>query len=204
MKDPHRLLLIFGVTCIAAVVSHELGHAVAGWAQGIPVVPMPAKIYILQEQVEWHQRAWISLGGVVATSLLLIVTIVWYAAARSSAADVILAGAVVPVCAYTARFLIAGRGHDGLEWQQAQVAVGASLSGHGVDVLFLGLFLAGGAAWIVRRHSSIQPLSFLKAAGLMLLGGAILVVLQVVNNALLDPLFPATQTVNVPPTPDLR
>ena len=51
MKDDLRFALIFAGVCIAGVYVHEIGPAVAGWVQGIPVVPTPAKEYVLQDQV---------------------------------------------------------------------------------------------------------------------------------------------------------
>ena len=37
---------------IAGVYLHEVGQAVAGWVNGVAVVPTPAKEYILQSQLD--------------------------------------------------------------------------------------------------------------------------------------------------------
>jgi len=182
-----------------------MGHAVLAWTQGIPAVPTPAKEYLLRDQVEWAQDIWISLGGVAATALLVVGTLVWYARRpRGPAADAVLAGVLAPVGAYSVRFLLVGRGHDATEWQAAQTALGAAPAGHLVDVVFLGLLLAGAVVWIVRRRSSLRPSSFARAASLMLLGIVVIVVLQIANNRLFDALFPNTQTVNMPAGLDPR
>jgi hypothetical protein len=198
MKDNLRFAMIFAGTCIAGIYVHEIGHAVAGWIQGIPVIPTPANEYILQDRVEWRQHIWIALGGVAGSVLLVVGTLIWYARERRSMADAVLAGVLLSPFAYTIRFLLAGRGHDGLEWQEAQSALGLAPSGHAVDVLFLCLLLAGGAAWMVRRRCSLRPSSFAKVTGLMLGGIVLGVVLQVANNALFDRFFPATTMVNAP------
>jgi len=73
-----------------------------------------------------------------------------------------------------------------------------------LDVLFACLLLAGGTAWIVRRHSSLRFLSLVKAVGLMFFGIVLLVVIQVTNNVAFDRFFPPTQTLNQPSTLDAR
>ena len=196
--------LLFAAVCIGGVFLHELGHAVGGWLQGIAVVPTPAKEYILRAQVDWQEMTWIALGGVAATTLVVVGSIGWYLRQRNQVADVVLAGVLVPPLAYTVRFLLVGRGHDGVEWQAAQAAIGVAPSGHALDVLFACLFLAGGTAWIVRRHSSLRLLSLVKAVGLMFFGIVLLVVIQVTNNLAFDRFFPSTQTLNQPSTLDAR
>jgi len=189
---------------VAGVYLHEIGHAVVAWAQGIPTVPTPAKEYILRGQVEWAQETWISLGGVAASALLVIGTVIWYLRRDRPAVGAVLAGVLVSPFAYTVRFLLVGRGHDSTEWQAAQAALGAAPAGHLVDLLFLCLLLAGAAAWIYRRRSSLRPRSVAGAFGLMAAGVVLVIALQVANNALFDPRFPATQTLNVPEGLDPR
>ena len=204
MKENLRFALIFAGTCLAGVYIHEIGHAVAAWVQGIPAIPTPAKEYILQDQVEWRQKSWISLGGVAGTTLLVLGTLVWYMLERRAVADAVLAGVLLTPCLYTVRFLLLGRGHDGLEWQEAQSALGMAPAGHAIDLLFLCLFLAGSAAWLIRRRSSLRLSSIVRVAGLLLGGIILLVVLQVANNALFDPFFPVATTVDSPAGLDPR
>ncbi len=122
----------------------------------------------------------------------------WYALTRRLDADAVLAGALAVPFAYTLRFALAGRGHDGVEWQGAQSAVGASPSGHLVDYLFLCIFAAGVLVWGFRRRRSMGPTLLLKAAGLAVAGLMFLVLLQVANNAVFDRFFPKTAVVNIP------
>ena len=184
-----RFLTVFALACVAGVYAHEIGHAVAAWLQGIAMVPMPVKSYTLGGHVGAHQQAWISFGGVAATTVVVVAAFVWYARTPRPAADAVLAGVLVPLTFYAVRFALAGRGHDGLEWQEAQSALGVAFSGHAVDVLFLVLWGGGVGLWIGRRRSTLRPASVAKALALMLAGVVILAVLQVVNNAALDPLF---------------
>ena len=198
MKNRLRFVLTFMSVCIIGVYLHEIGHAVAGWVQGIAIVPTPAKEYVLRDQVDWTHQIWISLGGVAGTTLLVLGTLVWYVRQQRPKADAVLAGVLLPPCVYTIRFLLVGRGHDGLEWQEAQSALGMDPAGHAVDILFLGLFFAGVGVWLVRRRFSLRLATFGRAVALMLGGIVLLLVLQVGNNALFDPFFPETTTVNVP------
>lgn len=189
---------IFMAICFIGCCIHEFGHAVFGWVQGIPVLLTPAKEYILQAEVDWNQRARISLGGVVATALLAVGVLLWYALTRRQDADAVLAGVLEVPFAYTLRFALAGRGHDGMEWQGAQSAVGASPSGHLVDIVFLCIVAAGLVVWGFRRRRSIGPALLLKAAGLAVAGVIFLVFLQVGNNAVFDRYFSRTAVVNIP------
>lgn len=198
MREKLRFVSIFIATCIGGCYFHEIGHAVLGWGQGILVLPTPAKEYILRAEVDWSQRAWISLGGVAATVLLVLGVILWYSLSRGSAADAVLAGVLVVPFAYTLRFSLAGRGHDGLEWQGAQSALGTNPAGHLVDVLFLCILLAGVFVWGFRRRRSMRPTLLIKAVGLAVAGLLLLIFVQVTNNAVFDRFFQKTAIVNVP------
>ena len=198
IKDDLRFVLTYAGACVVGVCIHEIGHALAGWVQGIPVFPTPAKEYILLRQVEWYQKAWISLGGVSGTALLVVCTLFWYIRTHRFSADAVLAGILLPSCVYTVRFLAVGRGHDGLEWQEAQSALGLAPAGHAVDILFLCLFLAGAAAWLIRRHSSLRLSSAIRVVGLAVAGMVFLIALQVTNNALFDNCFPEATTMHAP------
>ena len=57
-------MLLFSATVIAGAYLHEIGHAVAGWVNGVAIVPTPAKEYILQSHLDWSKEIWIALGGV--------------------------------------------------------------------------------------------------------------------------------------------
>jgi len=197
MKAHCGYALVFTGATLAGVYLHEIGHSVAGWLLGIAVVPTPAKEYILQPQVSWNQEIWISLGGPVGTTLAVIGAMLYFLRERRPAAEAVLLGSLLPPCLYTIRFLLAGRGHDGLEWQAAQTALGLAPAGHAIDVFFLCLCLAGIVLWGSRLHFPLRyPL--MKFAGLVIAGVILLVVLQAGNNRLFDRHFAATTVVNTP------
>ncbi|MGA2651383.1 MAG: hypothetical protein ABSF28_12705 [Terracidiphilus sp.] len=198
MKSQIRFTLVFLTACIASMFFHEIGHAVFGWFQGIPVLPTLAKEYILQPQVDWHQRTWISLGGVLASVIVISGSLLWYAFRSSVTSAATLAGCLIIPGVYTLRFLLEGRGHDATEWQEAQTALGASPSGHSLDLAFLVLFFAGCASLAWFRDVSLGWRSLLKSASLALLGLAIIIIVQVGNNTVFDKHFPNTRTLNVP------
>jgi len=200
-KGTLRFLTIFVASIIGACL-HELGHSIAGWVQGVGVIPTPFKEYVLQDRIEWHQQTWIAFGGVAATVLLVSGVLVWYICKDGVYSDPILAGVLLTPFAYTVRFLLVGRGHDGVEWQAAQSALGANPSGHAVDIVFLVLCIQGILTWIVLRRASLSLSTFTRAAGLAVIGIVVLVALQVFNNAMFDSFFPNVQIVNVPAMPE--
>jgi hypothetical protein len=203
MKASVRYALVFVGTTIGGVYLHEIGHALAGWIQGIPVVPMPAKEYILRPQVDWNQEIWIALGGIVGTTLAIVAASLYFLRERRPEAEAVLLGALLPSCFYTIRFLLVGRGHDGSEWQAAQTALGLAPAGHGIDVFFLSLSLAGILVWSFRLRSPLRY-QLLRLVGLAIGGAILLIVLQVGNNGLFDRFFPATRVVNAPSGLDPR
>lgn len=203
MKPIARYALVFAATAIAAVYLHELGHAAAGWMQGIAVVPSPAKEYILRPQVHWDQETWIALGGVVGTTLAAAGALAYFLRSSSLGAEAVLFGALIAPWVYTVRFLLLGRGHDGTEWQAAQAALGLVPAGHAVDVFFLCLSLAGIVAWAARLRFPLRR-KLLRLAGAALGGIILLVALQVANNRLFDRFFPPAQVVGAPSGLDAR
>lgn len=199
MKRSVRFLLVFAGAIIGGAFVHELGHALLGAVRGIAVVPTPLKEYVLREQIEWVEYCWISLGGVLGTTLLAAGALIWYARTRSPSKDAIFAGALLIPFAYTLRYVLLGRGHDGLEWQAAQSALGASAAGHLIDVVFLVLTLVGCATWAVRNRRSIRWSTLAALAGLAVAGIALLMAVQVANNMLFDRFLPNAQVLNIPP-----
>jgi hypothetical protein len=203
MKASIRYALVFTGAIIAAAYLHEIGHAVAGWIQGIAVVPTPAKEYIFQSQVAWNQETWIALGGPVGTTLAVVGATLYFLNERRPEAEAVLLGALLPLFLYTLRFLLAGRGHGDLEWQAAQTALGLAPAGHAIDVFFLCLWRAGVVLWASRLRFPLRY-SLLKFAGLAIAGVILLVALQVGNNLLFDRHFPHTKVVNTPSGLDPR
>ena len=199
MQGSRRFLVLFAAAIVGASFVHELGHAVAGWLQGVAVVPTPFKEYVLRDEIVWREYAWIALGGVGGSVLAVLGTLAWYLKRDRASGDAILAGAILIPLAYTVRFLLEGRGHDGLEWQAAQSALGADPAGHAVDFVFLALFVVGFAAWLFRRRAALGVSTVARLAGLLVVGIVFIIVFQVTNNLLFDRFFPKTRILDVPP-----
>ncbi len=197
-----RYFLIFMVATILGVYVHELGHAIAGWIQGIAVVPTPAKEYVLRPEIAWNQGIWIALGGIVGTIAAVLAGVLLLVWRPRPATEAILAGSLLPLGFYTLRFLIAGRGHDGLEWQEAQAALRLAPAGHTVDIFFLCLLCLGLLAWAIRMRPPLRQW-FLKLPCLAFSGIILLAVLQVANNLVFNRFFPDT-TVEIPEGFDSR
>ncbi|MFZ0819446.1 MAG: hypothetical protein WAM91_05210 [Candidatus Acidiferrales bacterium] len=202
MKLSIRYVLFFSVAVIAGVYLHEIGHAVVGWMEGVAVVPTPAKEYVLQSQLGWDNETWIALGGPIGTTVAALAAALYFWRKPRPASEAILFGAFLPLASYSLRFLIVGRGHDDIEWQAAQAALGLRPSGHAIDVFFLCLFITGLAVWFFR----LRPLlwSWLRLATMMIVGIVLLIALQVGNNAVFDHHFPLVKIINVPAGLDPR
>jgi hypothetical protein len=153
--------------------------------------------------VYWNQEIWIALGGIVGTTLAVVGATLYFLQERRPVAEAVLFGALIPPCLYTIRFLLVGRGHDGSEWQAAQTVLGLAPAGHGIDVFFLCLSLAGIIVWGSRLRFPLRY-SLLRLAGLAMAGVILLIALQVGNNSLFDRFFPTTRVVNAPSGLDPR
>ncbi len=197
-----RYLLTFMVATVLGVYLHELGHAVAGWIQGIAVVPTPAKEYTLRPEIAWNQEVWIALGGIIGTAVAVLAGIGIFVRRSRPTTEAILAGTLIPLAFYTLRFLITGRGHDGLEWQEAQTALRLAPAGHALDIFFLCLLCLGLLVWAIRRRPLVRQW-LLELPGLAIAGIILLIVLQVANNLVFNRFFLDT-TVEVPEGLDPR
>ena len=202
MKLSLRYMLLFSGSIIAGVYLHEIGHAVAGWVNGVVVVPTPAKEYILQSQLDWSKEIWIALGGVIGTTVAALVAALYLWRQPCPDREVILAGAFLPVGVYTLRFLLVGRGHDATEWQAAQAALNLPPAGHAIDIFFLIFLIAGLVVWAIRLHPRLS--SVLRLVIMAIIGIILLVVLQAGKNAVFDRVFPRVTVVNVPGGLDAR
>jgi hypothetical protein len=183
-----RLWFAFIVAIAASFYVHELGHCAIAWLQGCPAIPTPAKEYVLKPLPQAAQNE-VALGGILGSVAALAGALYWLYRKPGRLRSALLAGAMTPPGFYCLRFLLAGRGHDGTEFQEAQAALGLSYSGHALDWLFIGLFALAAAVWFWRARPSLG----LRLAGRLLLGSvtalAVVVLLQVGNNAMFDPLF---------------
>ena len=193
-----RFVLIFSAAICATAVAHELGHAIAGLTQSLIVVPTPFKEYVLAPTVDWQQYRVLALGGPVGTLIAVVASGVWFLRRRSADAEAVFVGALLTPAAYSLRYLLAGRGHDGVEWMAAQAALGLSATGHALDGLLFGVVVVGTVVWVSVRRKQIGLRTLGRAIGLFFLGLVVLVAGQVGNNALFDPLFPDHRGDHVP------
>ena len=202
MKLSLRYLLLFSGSLLAGVYQHEIGHAVAGWVNGVAVVPTPAKEYILQSQLDWSKEVWIALGGVIGTTVAAVAATLYFWRRPGLDREAIWAGAFLPVGAYTFRFVLVGRGHDATEWQAAQAALGLPPAGHAIDLFLLFLLIAGLAVWAIRLRPRLS--SVLRVVTTAIIGIVLVVGLQAGNNAVFDRLFPIVKIDNLPAGLDAR
>jgi uncharacterized RDD family membrane protein YckC len=183
-----RWWLALAAAIVGAVSIHEIGHCVVAWMNGYVAIPTPAKEYLLSSPTPAVQK-WIDLGGVVGSVVTLLGAMAWLRRRPDATRSALLAGALTLPGAYALRFWLAGRGHDGTEFQEAQAALGLSPSGHALDWFFVGLVVTAVGFWI--WHT--RPRLSLRLVGRVLLGAVtallVLVVLQVTNNAVFDPLL---------------
>jgi hypothetical protein len=183
-----RLWVLFLAAIVLSFFVHELGHCAVSWIHGYRAVPTPAKEYVLESIPESVQHQ-VALGGLVGSVLALLVVMFWLNLRPSASASALLAGGMTAPGFYTLRFILAGRGHDATEFQEAQAALGLSYSGHAADWLWVGLFMIATLFWFVRTRARLTP----RLLGRFVVGSLVamltVVLLQFVNNAVFDPLF---------------
>ena len=187
-RHPRIPWLIFAGAIVLSFLVHEIGHCAVAWVHGYPALPTPAKEYILQPIPEALQYQ-VALGGILGSVLALQAAALALHLRPTAITSALLAGAITALGFYTLRFVLAGRGHDATEFQEAQAALGLSYSGHAADWLFVGLFVLVTVFWFLRLR--VRPT--LQLLGRLLVGALaallVLVILQSVNNAAFDPLF---------------
>jgi hypothetical protein len=187
-KAQARLWLIFVGSILVSVYVHEVGHCLPAWLCGYPAVPTPAKEYILAVVSDRVQHA-IALGGILGTVLALICALCLYLRRPTATTSAILFGTLLTPVLYVLRFLIAGRGHDGTEFQNAQAALGLSYSGHALDWFFLTACTAIGLLWLLKSRTR-PGIRFLRKRAMGAVFGLLLLLgLQMINNMVFDPIF---------------
>ena len=173
-KSEIKVWSIYFFTILLSVYIHEVGHCI------------PAKEYI-SDDISLNLQQRISLGGIMGTVLFTVFIFILYLKKSVKYGSAILAGAIAVPGIYTLRFFLEGRGHDATEFQEAQSALGFNYSGHSLDWLFLAILILGGTLWIVKSKPSY------KVVGRILIGIVLTVIfivgLQVLNNAIFDPIF---------------
>jgi hypothetical protein len=173
---------------VASLYVHEVGHCLVAWLNGCPAIPTLANEYLLRP-VSPAVQNWVALGGIVGSVVSLGAALAWFWRKPGRRQSAILAGTMAVPGFYVLRFVLAGRGHDATEFQEAQTALGFTYAGHAVDWLFVSLFVLAAALWFWR----MRPRLTLRLAARLLLGSLaalmVLVALQVVNNLVFNPLF---------------
>jgi len=185
--EPRRWL-VFVSAIVASVFVHEIGHCVVAWVFGCPAIPTPAKEYLLRPLPATAQSQ-VALGGMIGTVTVLVGVLVGMLRHPTPSRSAVLAGAITLPGFYTLRFLLAGRGHDATEFQEAQAAMGLSYSGHALDAMFLGLLVVVAILWFWRMRPRMTCRLGCRLAIGVLAALIVLVVLQSVNNMVFDPLF---------------
>jgi hypothetical protein len=183
-----RLWLFYFVTIIFSTYIHEIGHCIPAWINGYRAIPTPAKEYI-SITIPFGLKQYISLGGIIGTVMITIIILILYSAKPHNFNSAILAGVIATPGFYTLRFILAGRGHDATEFQEAQSALGLNYSGHSLDWFFLLIFSIGVIVWIIKSNPSY------KVIGRIFIGCVLtfifIVALQSINNTIFDPIFQA-------------
>lgn len=140
-----------------------------------------------------------ALGGIIGSVVALVAASVWVHLRPGVISSSILAGAMTAPGFYALRFLLAGRGHDGTEFQEAQAGLGLSYSGHAVDWLFVTLFGVATVFWFWRTRAHLTA----KLVGRLVVGAIAALVfvglLQTVNNRVFDPILEPKSPPNRPP-----
>lgn len=177
----------FGMIILSCYI-HELGHCIPAWIHGYWAVPTPAKEY-MSSGIPVDLKQDISLGGIIGSVLISLIIIGLFINKTYRYNSAILAGAIAMPGMYTLRFILSGRGHDASEFQEAQSALGLSYSGHSLDWIFLILFLLGMVAWIIKSKPNYKIIGRLSIG--FVLTFIFVIGLQVINNAIFNPIFRA-------------
>ncbi len=188
MKIEFKIWAIYFTTILFSVYIHEFGHCIPAWTHGYWAVPTPAKEYI-SNAVAMDLKQYISLGGVIGSILVSLIVIFLYLNKTYRINPAILAGVIAIPGMYTLRFILSGRGHDATEFQEAQSALGLSYSGHSLDWIFLILFIFGVVVWIIKSKPHYKIIGRLSIG--FVLTFIFVVGLQVINNAIFDPILQA-------------
>jgi hypothetical protein len=183
-----KLWLILVAALVGSGFVHEVGHCAVAWLHGCPAIPTPAKEYLFRPLPQAAQNQ-VALGGIFGSIGALAVALWWLCRRPDAPRSALLAGVMTVPGFYVLRFFLAGRGHDGAEFQETQAALGFSYGGHALDWVFVFLFAVAAGTWFWRA----RPRPSLRLAGRLVLGSVValmvLVLLQSLNNAVFDPLF---------------
>jgi hypothetical protein len=185
-KIEFKIWTIYFTTILFSVYVHEFGHCIPAWINGYWAVPTPAKEYI-SDAVPVDLKQYISLGGIIGSIVVSLIVMFLYIIKTNRFKTAILAGAIATPGMYTLRFLLSGRGHDATEFQEAQSALGLDYSGNSLDWIFLILFVLGIIIWIIKSKPGYRIIGRLSIGFVLTI--IFMIGLQVINNAIFDPIF---------------
>jgi hypothetical protein len=153
---------------------------------GIRAVPTPAKEYPI-DPIPEQLKYLVSAGGVAATFIASATGIILFIVNQTKSSSTFLAGVMASPFAYSILFIFKRRGHSDTEFQETQAAMGFSYAGHFLDCAFLLLCLVALLLWIIIAKPNYKSLPKIILGGLLTF--IFIVSLQVVNNAIFDPIF---------------
>ena len=147
-------LIYFGIILFSTYI-HEIGHCIPAWINGYRAIPTPAKEY-MSTTIPSGLMPYISLGGIIGTVMVSIIILILYSVKTYNFNSALLAGAIATPGFYSLRFILAGRGHDATEFQEAQSALGLNYSGHSLDWFFLLILSIGVITWIIKSNQILK------------------------------------------------
>lgn len=185
-KQELKIWLFYFGTLFLSIYVHEIGHCIPAWISGYTAIPTPAKEYI-NGTIPDGLRQNIALGGIFCSVLFSVIILIAYFLKSFNFSSTLLAGAIAMPGLYTLRFILAGRGHDATEFQDAQSVLGLSYFGHSLDWIFLILFLAGLIIWVIKSKPRFKVIWTLIIG--FVLTFIFVICLQSFNNLIFDPIF---------------
>lgn len=185
-KNELKIWGVYFMTLLFANFFHELGHCIPAWVHGYRAIPTLAKEYS-SAAVPGFLTNSIAFGGVLNSVIFSVSDIAFYLKSSYKYGSSVLAGSLAMPAIYTLRFMFAGRGHDGTEFQEAQSAIGLSFEGHSADWLFIVIWLTGLTVWVKHSKPPVKILVRLIAGAIASI--AFIVGLQIINNRIFDPIF---------------
>jgi hypothetical protein len=184
-KTEFKVWTVYIITLLFANFFHEVGHCIPAWTYGYYAIPTFAKEY--STAIPTSLINYMSLGGILNSVIFFVLGLAFFLTSSFRYRSSLLAGALAMPSIYTLRFILAGRGHDGTEFQEAQSALTFSYGGHFVDWVFVVLLIIGVSTWILKSNPK------LKIFGRLIIGAVIsvafIIALQKLNNSIFDPLF---------------
>lgn len=183
-----KVWIIYFMVILFSTYIHEIGHCIPAWINGYRAIPTPAKEY-MSTTIPFGLKQNISLGGILGTIMVAIIILIIYLAKSYNFNSALLAGAIAAPGFYTLRFILAGRGHDATEFQEAQSALGLNYPGHSLDWFFLLIFSIGVIVWVIKSKPGYKAIGRITIGVILTL--IFIIGLQSINNAIFDPIFQA-------------